>query len=350
MWWFKAIVLVVGMTGGSVRLARAAEPADPATLRPARDRAELPGFGLSLPVPAGFRRDTDGDRSIAQFVPEKQRGNGLPEQLLIVDFFPRGTKSLAEWAVESSKAEKGRVTIVEDAKWGDRPAVEVRVARGPERDGEHVGARVLFAEQGRYVYRVIYSVVSARVDDVAGYDELVRGTRWSEVARPGKAVRMRLPMLRLPNGMVVSIPEPFRPDMQSKSKLIVTFIAHDWAEGGAPVSKLLVIPLPPPRLGQARHTPAAVKTEFEQNMVGSFQMTEPFRWTDDAGGAFAVTQAAKTERGWVRALVAVTAADRATVFALECRPGQGGAESVAGLERALEALRASIEDGLKEAK
>ena len=224
------LVLLALLAPGAAPPARGADTG-PAT-RPAAAAAptpiHLPSYGVSVPEPQGFARDTDAQNTVAVLIPS----GGPPEtprQLLWLDVFAKQDGSLADFVRqlgEDGGMEPGR----KDLKWGDRPAVELVSKRVP---GEKLTAiRQLATERDGYLFRLQYAVTNkadpARTEP---YEQFVRETRWLPIATAGQGVARRTPAFPLSNGMIVNIPDPFRPDMKSPSKIVRAFQAQDLATG-----------------------------------------------------------------------------------------------------------------------
>src|SRR6476659_9790770 len=69
----------------------------PAGVGVAGPRIEFPSYGISVPVPAGYVRDTDSMNSVVIFVPPG-RVNSSPGRTVMVDQMPKGPSSLRQHA------------------------------------------------------------------------------------------------------------------------------------------------------------------------------------------------------------------------------------------------------------
>ena len=331
------LVLLALLAPAAAPPARGADtgPATRPAAAAAATRIDLPSYGVSVPVPQGFARDTDAQNTVAVLIPS----GGPPEtprQLLWLDVFAKQDGSLADFVRqlgEDGGMEPGR----KDLKWGDRPAVELVSKRVP---GEKLTAiRQLATERDGYLFRLQYAVTNkadpARTEP---YEQFVRETRWLPIATAGQGVARRTPAFPLSNGMIVNIPDPFRPDMKSPSKIVRAFQAQDLATGKN-VAKLTVIPMPEE---EGPYTLDGLKKEVRENLEASLNLKVPMQWAADSGPAgpvaFAATPRMAAANGSVQILVASAGGRAATVFNLQWtdqKPGEG-------MERVIPLLTESI--------
>jgi hypothetical protein len=338
----RAIGWVLAWVVAGTAWAADAPSTRPAT-RPA-DFVELPSFGVSFPCPAGLKRHTDNSVTLAQFITAGWDKRGTPEQIMMIDIMGPAKQSLVEMAAKSAQADAATAVIRNRAAWGDKVAAEVTVGAKPgARD--HVQVRHLLVEHEGYVYRLRYSVAPSKVDDLRAYDEIVRGTVWTKLVRPGQGLRVRLPMLSIQNGMYVIVPDPFRPIMDETDKRTNSYFARDLIDNNV-AAKLLEVPLPVPPAGLPRRSVAGAKAEFTEQLVPSMGLKDPLRWVDDPDGRFSLTPVLRREHGWMRALVTVPDGDTATVYVLESRPDADAARTD-GIELTLEAIQISVDEGRK---
>ena len=153
---------------------------------------------------------------------------------------------------------------------------------------------------------------------------------------PARAWRRGGPYLYLPTGLGVVVPDPFRPDMESKAKSISPFIAEDLPTQTR-VAKLLIIPMPTDR---GPYTLDSAKEMLEKNLVPAWQLTEPLKWTDEKGTVdIATSNLAASKAGAMQAMIVVTPKKTATFFTLQLLRQD---DTSRGLEKTFDVLKHSL--------
>ena len=125
-----AFLLLLGM---SIASGVAAEPPPPppppapASTAPATAPSviSLPSFGLSVPLPDGYVRDVDSDRSAVMIVPAGRVGKPQ-ERVIMINVMPRtGGRSFERSVEEVIRGSAGLRVVRNDALWGGLKATEL---------------------------------------------------------------------------------------------------------------------------------------------------------------------------------------------------------------------------------
>ena len=299
---------------------------------PSGPRVDLPSYGLSVPVPDGFVRDADATTSAVIFVPAGKLGT-TPGRVVMIDLLPKGQLTLRQEANRIAYAE-GMEVASESSDWGGRAAVEL-AASGAKEGQPMATRRALFLENEGYVYRLAYAADSAHAQDLSVFRAVAEGTKWAPVQPAGRGVASRRPSLSLPTGIVVTIPDPFRPDMSSTAKHVSTFLAFN-LPSGRPVARLMIIPFAD---RDASRTLASVQADVSRELVPQWKLKEPLRWKNERGQV-SISAAAPADGAdqRVEVLIALLPDGRATVFTLQYDRG----DATDGMEKAIGLLKASI--------
>ena len=309
----------------------------------------LPSFGLTVPLPVGYARDVDTDKSAVMIVPVDRVGRAQ-ERVVMVNVMPaRGQRF--ERAVEEAVKTSGGLTVVRaDARWGGLTATELALPGGPAgaaKSDKSRTLRSLMIERDDYFY-LLGLVGTGDEADRGAFDEVAGGTKWGEIARAVESIASRQPPLTLPGGgFTFTLPDPFRPE-PTKVKNAAVFVARDLTSHVV-VARLTITLLRPPAPSKkgapappAARTLADLKVEVDRTLAPQWRVKEPLRWSNATGKEIqsSISQPAGTPDGWVQGLVALTAdGRRATVFSLQCR---GGVANAGRLDQVLRIIRASV--------
>src|SRR5688500_7244226 len=130
--------MLLAMTVASLGAVSPAEkPAAPSTAPSASDIAiavtttatapaeiSLPSFGLSVPLPQGYARDMDTEKSAVMIVPAGSVGR--PQvRAIMVNVMPRQQPTFERAVEEALKTSGGLMVARKDAMWGDLKATEL---------------------------------------------------------------------------------------------------------------------------------------------------------------------------------------------------------------------------------
>jgi hypothetical protein len=319
-------VLVLLVSCASLGTTRAAQP----------DRLEFPSFGVSVPVPSGFRRDADGQSTVVVLSSRAEAGQP-PTRTLTLDFFPKRDQRLVQHALAMARVDKvAQMRKGPRVKWGDRDAYEV--VGQPAADGEGLfPLRELLAERDGWVFRLVYAARREHADDVKAYEEFADGIRWTDVDAAGKGVADPGRTTPLGNGMSVRMPDPFRLHKESKTSMV--WEAVDLTAQRS-VARVVVL-----RAGKddEPHTLDDFKAGVEKHMTKDAGLTEPFRWDPaNSGPTFATTPLIRSRFGWNQYLAVVPDGERAAAFWLIC-DSLVEPKATAGFEPTLDLIRKSID-------
>jgi hypothetical protein len=197
-------------------------------------------------------------------------------------------------------------------------------------------ARMMLLEKDGQVYELALLAQPGHENDLVGYDELANGTTWLPVAHAGAGLARGGPYLHLPNDLGVIVPDPFRPDMGSKSKSIAPFIAEDLLTQTR-VAKLLIIPMPSDR---GDYTPASAREMLEKNLAPTWQLDAPLKWTEESGKlSIETSNLVSNKEGRMQAMIVVTPQKTVTFFTLQLFRSD---ETARGLEDTLSVLKKSL--------
>lgn len=325
---FAALLLL------ALSIQAVAQTTAPAT-QASTTRIDLPSFGISLPVPTGYIRDADSDRSIAYFVPDGAVGQArMPVRFLVIDVRSSGPATLST-AAQIVARQEGMQVSTEPAQWGDRPAVEL-IAPNPSAHKEPSSVRQLLVDRDGYIYRLAFIATGEYAAQLDAYQEVAKNTLWSPIGSAASGIQSRRPSMVLPNGMFITIPDPFRPRMDAESKHTTTFLAFDLPSKSI-VASLLVIPLPPE---DKNRTLKSTQQEVEQNLLPSLKAKNPVEWKhESAAVAFARSTLFQTADGSAQLLIALRQDATATVFLLRC---PSSVKEPKEFEKALDCIRESI--------
>jgi hypothetical protein len=256
-----------------------------------------------------------------------------------VDIFFANEKPLE--AIGQDLARQGRMALGRsDVKWGDQNAIEYVTS---DKTGT---LRQLLVEKDGFIYRLRSATFSTYKGDSDPYESFIANTHWIAVTHPGDAVAARSPAISLANGMIVNIPDPFRPKPGAKpgSKNVATFEALDLLTKKN-AARIMTIAMPKE---SAPYTLDGLKSDIQKNLADSLGLNEAFRWEatlHEAKGdsRFAQTPHLRTkDGGWVQVLVARLNDKMATAFALEVREPKNDA----GMDNVIPLLVQSVRESV----
>jgi hypothetical protein len=329
---------------GCATVARAAVAPTPATApatttAPATSPISLPSFGMTVPLPRGYARDVDTEKSAVMIVPTERVGQA-PQRAIMVNVMAARGQSFDRAVDEALRTSGGMVVVRKDAQLGGERAVELGLPAGTPKPDKPRTMRSLMLEREDYLFLLGLVGTSDDGEDRRAFDDVAAGTVWGRVARAAEAVASREPALLMPGGgFAFDLPDPFRPE-PAKQKNAAVFVARDLPSRVA-AARLTVTVVTPPQDGGVR-TLGDFKVEVDRTLAPQqWRVREPLLWSNVGGAVPSVfSQPTATQDGWVQAMLVLTPdGRRATVFALQCR---GSLENAGRLDQVIKIIRASM--------
>lgn len=201
-----------------------------ATIAPALavDTLELPSYGVTAPVPQGWKRQREDDIVlIARWV--KMAPDGVHMQGLIdLKYLPKSAASSATALVGETARRTGGTLAKAPVKLGNLTAAEMTGERSEHPKGGSIA--VLRAAEAPNGYYVLYQALPTNGAREA-FDEIAAELRFSEPAEPSGALAKRDEAVPLDNvKLVLSLPDPYRRAAPNEPNYRVLNLATGQAE------------------------------------------------------------------------------------------------------------------------